>query len=42
MHISFVKNEPVNLTLQQDGKGWDVGLNHISLFESKVASGNGE
>lgn len=26
----------------QVGKGRDVGLNQISLFESKVAGGNGE
>lgn len=26
----------------QVGKGRDVGLNHISMFEAKVASGNGE
>jgi callose synthase len=26
----------------QVGKGVEVGLNQISLFESKVASGNGE
>ncbi|RHN81885.1 putative 1,3-beta-glucan synthase [Medicago truncatula] len=26
----------------QVGKGIDVGLNQISLFESKVANGNGE
>ena len=35
--FSFVKNEPVNLTLQSVGKGWDVGLNQIDLFEGKVA-----
>ncbi len=26
----------------QVGKGRDVGLNQIALFEAKVASGNGE
>ena len=35
--FSFVKNEPVNLTLQQVGKGRDVILNQIDLFEGKVA-----
>ena len=30
------------MALQQVGKGRDVGLNQIALFEGKVASGNGE
>lgn len=28
--------------VEQVGKGRDVGLNQIALFEAKVASGNGE
>jgi len=32
---------PVGLILQA-GKGRDVGLNQIAMFEAKVASGNGE
>ena len=35
--FSFVKNEPVHLTLLQVGKGWDVRLNQIDLFEGKVS-----
>ena len=35
--FSFVKNEPVNLTLQHVGKGWYVRLNQIDLFDGKVA-----
>lgn len=29
-------------SVEQVGKGRDVGLNQIALFEAKVASGNGE
>ena len=35
--FSFVKNEPVNLTLKQVGKGRDVRLNQVYLFEGKVS-----
>lgn len=39
-HFSFIGL--IVFSLVQVGKGRDVGLNQIALFEGKVAGGNGE
>jgi len=40
-HVAYTTNHFLIVNLQV-GKGRDVGLNQIALFEGKVSGGNGE